>query len=101
MAEMSDISLAQLQNFSSASSTMVTVDAPLFGVVMILNGRVLLRGAKEEKKSGSAIGFPPQDQILAEATRFWIQDEIGVRRRKTRGEMIKLLREFKRAAGAD
>jgi hypothetical protein len=101
MAEMSDISLAQLQKFSSASSTMVTVDAPLFGVVMILNGRVILRGTKEEEKIGSANGFPPQDQILAEASRFWIQDEIGVRRRKTRDEMVKLLREFKRAAGAD
>jgi hypothetical protein len=100
MAQITEISLAQLQKFTSNSGTMVTVDAPLFGVVMILNGRVLLRGSKEEEKSGSALGFPPQDQILAEATRFWIQDEIGVRRRKTRDEMAKLLRESKRAAGA-
>jgi hypothetical protein len=97
---MAEITLDQLRKFSSASTTMVTVDAPLFGVVMILNGQVVLRGSHEGEKIGTSLGFPPQDQILAGASRFWIQDENGVRRRKTRDEMAKLLREFKRAAGA-
>ena len=97
---MAEITLDQLRMFSIASTTMVTVDAPLFGVVMILNGRVVPRGLHEAEKIGSSLGFPPQDQILAEASRFWIQDESGVRRRKTRDEMAKLLRESKRAAGA-
>ena len=97
---MADITLDQLRNFSNASATLVTVDAPLFGVVMILNGQVILRGSQEAEKIGSASGFPSREEILAEATRFWIQDAIGVRHRKTRDEMIKLLRESKRAAGA-
>jgi len=97
---MAEITLEQLRKFSNASTTMVTVDAPLFGVVMILNGQVILRGSQEGERIGLSLGFPPRDQILAEASRFWIQDENGVRRRKTRDEMAKLLREFKRAAGA-
>jgi hypothetical protein len=95
-----DITMDQLRKFTDASATMVTVDAPLFGVVMILNGRVIPRGSHEGEKVGTAMGFPPRDQILAEASRFWIQNEIGIRQRKTRDEMSKLLREFKRAAGA-
>jgi hypothetical protein len=95
-----EISIDQLRKFSKLSASMVTVDAPLFGVVMILNGRVIPRGSHEAEKVGTSIGFPPREEILAEATRFWIQDEIGVRRRKTRDEMSQLLREFKRAAGA-
>jgi hypothetical protein len=98
---MTEITLDQLRKFSNASATMVTVDAPLFGVVMILNGQLILRGSHESNRNGSAsLGFPPREQILAEASRFWIQDESGVRQRKTRDEMAKLLREFKRAAGA-
>jgi hypothetical protein len=97
---MAEITLDQLRKFSNASATMVTVDAPLFGVVMILNGQVLLRGSHEGEKIGSSLGFPPREQILAEASRFWIQDQTGVRRRKTRDEMTNLLRESKRAAGA-
>ncbi len=97
---MAEITLEQLRKFSDVSTTMVTVDAPLFGVVMILNGRIILRGSHEQEKVGTSIGFPPRDQILAEASRFWIQDENGIRHRKTRAEMARLLREFKRAAGA-
>lgn len=96
---MAEITLEQLRMFSSATTTMVTVDAPLFGVVMILNGQVVLRGSHEGEKVGSSLGFPPREQILAEASRFWIVDGNGVRRRKTRDEMAKLLRESKRAAG--
>ena len=79
---------------------MVTVDAPLFGVVMILHGRVLNRGPHETESLGASIGFPPHDQVVAEASRFWIQTDDGVRERKTRNEMAKMLREYQRAAGA-
>ena len=97
---MADITLQELRNFSEASSTMVTADAPLFGVVMILHGRVLGRGYHEADKVGSSIGFPPRDHVVTEASRFWIQSDDGVRELKTRDEMAQLLREYQRAAGA-
>jgi hypothetical protein len=37
---------------------------------------------------------------VAEASRFWIQHDTGVRERKNREEMALLLRETHRAAGA-
>jgi hypothetical protein len=94
---MLDISLEQLQVFSELSCTLLTVDAPLFGVINIMHGRILKRGAHEADKVGSSIGFPPHDQIIAEASRFWIQHDSGVRERKTREEMARLLREKHRA----
>jgi hypothetical protein len=97
---MSDITLKELRNFSKKSSTLVTADAPLFGVVMILHGQVLDRGAQEAEGAGASIGFPPRDHVVAEASRFWIQKDDGVRVRKTREEMLKLLRESQRAAGS-
>src|SRR5262245_14693422 len=97
---MSEITLEKLRHFSDTSTTTVTVDAPLFGVVTIMHGRVIVRGSHEADKVGMSIGFPPRDQIVAEASRFWIQHHNGVRERKTREEMAKLLREFQRAAGA-
>ena len=97
---MVDITLQDLRSFSEASSTMVTADAPLFGVVMILHGKVLGRGSYEAEKVGSSIGFPPRDQVVAEATRFWVQSDDGVRELKTRDQIAQLLREFQRAAGA-
>ena len=97
---MSDITLKALRNFSKASSTLVTADAPLFGVVMILHGRVLDRGAHEAATAGASIGFPSRDNVVAEASRFWIQNDDGTRERKTRQEMAKLLRDAQRAAGS-
>lgn len=97
---MTGITLQELRDFSEASSTMVTVDAPLFGVVIILHGRVLERGSHEAGKVGASIGFPPREQIVAEATRFWIQSDNGLRERKTRDQMSQMLREYQRAAGA-
>ena len=94
---MLDITLEQLQAFSDRSCTLVTVDAPLFGVISIMHGRVLIRGAHEASKVGASMGFPPHDQILAEASRFWIQHNSGIRERKTREEMARLLRESHRA----
>ena len=94
---------SRLKNYgisSEASSTFVTADAPLFGVVMILHGRVLGRGPMKPRKLVPASGFPPRDHVIAEASRFWIQGDDGVRELKTRDEMAKLLREYQRAAGA-
>ena len=97
---MSDITLEELRDFSEASSTLVTADAPLFGVVMFLHGRVLGRGPHEAKRIGACMGFPPRDHVIAEASRFWIQSDDGVRELRTREQMAKLLREYQRAAGA-
>ena len=79
---------------------MVTADAPLFGVVMILHGHVVSRGDYEAENVGRSLGFPPRDHVVAEATRFWIQEDNGVRQLKSRDEMAQLLREYQRAAGA-
>jgi len=97
---MADITLQDLRNFSKKSSTMVTADAPLFGVVMILHGRVLDRGSQETESTGVSNGFPSRDHVVAEASRFWIQNDDGTRQRKSRPEMAKLLRDAQRAAGS-
>ena len=97
---MLDITLEQLQVFSDRSRTLVTVDAPLFGVVSIMHGRILIRGTHEANKVGNSIGFPPHHQIIAEASRFWIQHNSGIRERKNREEMAGLLREVLRAVAA-
>jgi len=90
--ETADISLEKLRAFSDRTQTMITVDAPLFGSVMLLHGRVLDKGsAVEPEKIGHSTGFPPPEQIVAEATRFWILLPTGIRERKTREEMAKLL----------
>ena len=97
---MLEITLEQLRHFSNRSSTVVTIDAPLFGIVTIMHGRIVIRGSHEEDKVGNSIGFPPRDQIIAEASRFWIQHTTGLRERKSREEMARLLREHQRTAGA-
>ena len=93
---LSEITLEKLQQFTGRSNMLITIDAPLFGSVMIFNGRVLNKGASyvEPEKIGNATGFPAYGQILAEASRFWIVDESGIRRRKCREEMAKLLEEI-------
>jgi hypothetical protein len=97
---MLEITLEEVRVFSDCSSTTVTVHAPLFGVVTIMHGRVLIRGTYEADKVGASVGFPPHEQIVAEAPHFWIQHSSGVRERKSREEMIRLLREYQRVAGA-
>ena len=97
---MPDITLEQLQAFSDRSSTMVTVDAPLFGVISIMHGRILIRGPHEANKVGASMGFPPHEQIIAEASRFWIQHDSGIRERKSREEMARLVRENHRAVAS-
>ena len=97
---MADITLEMLRKFSDASSTMITADAPFFGVVTFLRGRILNRGDHEAQRSGMSLGFPPRERIVAEATRFWIQHDNGTRERKTRAEMASMLLERQRAAVA-
>jgi hypothetical protein len=97
---MLDITLELLQVFSERSQTLITVDAPLFGVVSIMKGRVLIRGPHEANKVGASMGFPPHEQIVADASRFWIVHDGGFRERKTREEMAVLLREVHRAVAS-
>jgi hypothetical protein len=95
MVETSEITLEKLRIYSDRSSTLVTIDAPLFGSVMILNGRLLDKGAAvEPEKIGHTMGFPSADQIVVEASRFWILHSDGHRERKSREEMAKLIGNF-------
>ena len=92
MLETSQITLERLRAYSQRTNTLVTVDAPLFGSVMLLHGRVLDKGsAVEPEKIGQSTGFPPPEKIVAEATRFWILLANGVRERKSREDMASLL----------
>jgi hypothetical protein len=95
MVQVLEITLEKLRLFTDRSHTLITIDAPLFGTVMIFNGRVLHRGGTyvEPEKIGNSIGLPAYDHILAEASRFWILDENGVRRLKCREEMAMLLED--------
>jgi hypothetical protein len=86
----SEITIERLQAFSDRSNSLITVDAPLFGSVLIFCGRVLSRGTEPEK-IGTTIGYPSPDQVIVSASRFWIQHQNGIRERKTRDEMAKLL----------
>ena len=96
MVELSEITLEKLRLFTDRSNSLITIDAPLFGTIMIFNGRVLYKGAAyvEPEKIGNAMGFPSYEDVLAEATRFWIVDQKGVRRRKCREEMAELLEQL-------
>ena len=96
MVELSEITLEKVLHFTDRVNRLITIDAPLFGSVMIFNGRILMKGASyvEPEKIGNSIGFPAYEQILAEASRFWIVDEMGIRRLKCREEMAKLLEEI-------
>ena len=93
MIEVSEITLEKLRLFTDRSNTLITIDAPLFSSFMIFNGRVLVKGTSyvEPEKIGNSIGFPAYEQVIAEASRFWIVDDRGIRRRKTRSEMAELL----------
>jgi hypothetical protein len=96
MVELSEITLEKVLQFTDRANRLITIDAPLFGSVMIFNGRILTKSASyvEPEKIGNSIGFPAYEQILSEASRFWIVDEMGIRRLKCREEMAKLLEEI-------
>ena len=93
MVEISEITLERLRTFTGRSNTLITIVAPLFSSFMIFNGRILVKGPSyvEPEKIGNSIGFPAYEQVIAEASRFWIVDDRGIRRRKTRSEMAELL----------
>ena len=93
MVELAEITLEKLCSFTDRSNTLITIDAPLFSSFMIFNGRILTKSTSyvEPEKIGNSIGFPAYEQVIAEATRFWIVDENGIRRRKCREEMAQLL----------
>jgi hypothetical protein len=95
MVELAEITLEKLRLFTTESNTLVTIDAPLFGSLMIFNGRVLAKSPSYvgPEKIGNSIGFPAYEHVVAEASRFWIVDTQGVRRRKYREEMAILLEE--------
>jgi len=96
MVEVGELTLEKLRLFSDYTNTLLTIDAPLFGSVTILNGRILSKGVDyvDPAKIGHSTGFPAFDQIVVEASRFWIQYESGIRKRVARPEMAKLLEEF-------
>src|SRR5687768_15323612 len=92
MVQTAEITLERVRKFSDRTSTLVTIDAPLFGSVMILNGQVLTKGsAVEPEKIGHTMGFPPPEQIVVEASRFWIMYPNGRRERMSREEMAQQL----------
>ena len=98
MVEVSEITLEKLCQFTDRSNILITIDAPLFGTVMVFNGRILYKGAAyvEPEKIGNSIGFPAYEHILVEASRFWILDGNGIRRLKCREEMAELLDQVHR-----
>src|SRR5436190_21999697 len=94
--KLSEITLEKLQQFTGRSNMLITIDAPLFGSVMIFNSRVLNKGASyvEPEKIGNFTGFPVYGQIRAVASGFWIVDESGMRRRNCAEEIATLLEEI-------
>ena len=93
MLDASELTLEKVRLLTDRVNMLITIDAPLFGSVMVFNGRILYKGSSyvEPEKIGNAIGFPSYEQVLAEASRFWIVDEYGIRRRKCREEMAQLI----------
>jgi hypothetical protein len=99
MVEVGELTLERLRLFSDSTNTLLTIDAPLFGSITILSGRILNKSADyvDPAKIGHSIGFPAFHEIVAEASRFWIQYDSGIRKRVARPEMAKLLEEFEPA----
>ena len=92
VSSVSDLSLDKLCAFSDRTQTLITVDAPLYGSLLLLDGKVLKRkSAVKGKKADSGARIPSPESIVGKASRFWIQDHKGVRDRKDREEMAALL----------
>ena len=96
MVEFSELSIEKICAFSSQTQTLVTVDAPLYGSLMVMDGKVLKRKStvKNRTAEAEAPGVPSTEDIVREASRFWIQDRSGVRDRKNRQEMGELLEQI-------
>ncbi len=93
MVEASAVSLEKLCAFSDETQTLITVDAPLFGSLLVFEGKVLKRKSRGKKReTDSRLSSP--ESIVREASRFWIQDYKGVRDRKNREEMAALLEKI-------
>lgn len=100
MEEVFDVSLDKLCAFSRQTETQITVDAPLHGSFLLLDGKVLKRKsaikirAPKENSTKQTPGLATPESIVQEASRFWIQDRMGVRDRKNRQEMAELLEQI-------
>ncbi len=100
MEEGSDVSLEKLCAFSSQTQTQITVDAPLYGTLLLLDGKVLKRksavkgGARKGNAGKQAPGKASPESIVGKASRFWIVGPSGVRDRKSRQEMTDLLKQI-------
>ena len=95
MVEVSAVSFEKLCVFSGQTQTLITADAPLFGSLLVLDGKVLKRkSAVKGKKSETDSRLPSPESIVREASRFWIQDHKGVRDLKNREEMAALLEKI-------
>ena len=59
MVEVGELTLEKLRLFSDYTNTLLTIDAPLFGSVTILNGRILSKGVDyvDPAKIGHSTGF--------------------------------------------
>ncbi len=96
MVDVSELSIEKICIFSSQTKTLVTVDAPLYGSLMVMDGKLLKRKSAVKNSGGEveAPGIPSAEDIVREASRFWIQDRAGVRDRKNRQEMGELLEQI-------
>ena len=96
MVEVSEVSIEKICSFSKQTQTLVTVDAPLYGRLLVLDGKIL-KAKSSAKKSRAKVKTPgvrSYEDIVREASRFWIQDRSGVRERKSRDEMSVILEEI-------
>ena len=96
MLEVTDISIEKICSFSKQTQTLVTVDAPLYGSLLILEGKVQKgkSSIKEPLPDDQPRGLPTPEEVVQEASRFWIQSRSGVRDRKNRDEMSQLLEDI-------
>jgi len=95
MVDISGITFEKLCAFTALTKTLVTIDAPLFGTVLVFNGQVIYRGGSyvQSEKIGNSLGLPGFEEVLSEASRFWIVDQSGVRHLKCRDKMAELLNQ--------
>ena len=96
MLEVTDVSIEKLCSFSKQTQTLITVDAPLYGSLLILEGKVLKgkSAAKNPQADDPPRGLPTPEEIVREASRFWIQARSGIRDHKNRDEMSQLLEDI-------
>lgn len=96
MVNIPEISIKKICTFSSQTNTLVTIDAPLYGSLLVLEGKILngKSTTKKQQVKTERTGIPSAEDIVREASRFWIQDRSGIRDRKNRQEMSELLEKI-------